>query len=182
MKLPDTQWLYRPAAEGSFARNYAKTLTQTMFFWGFFLVVLPWLVSRVEAQFDLPTFSPNRTLAVIIFVLFGTLGLSSGYTMARIGEGTPLPLDAPRKLVIAGPYRWVRNPMAVAGLIQGAATGLWFGSPLVLLYIVVGGLLWNYGIRPSEEADLEERFGEPFHRYCAEVSCWIPRSRPFSND
>lgn len=180
MKLPDTQWLYRPAARGSFARNYGKTLAQTVVFWTIFLVVLPWIVSRLENRLGIPGFEPNRPAAVIIFVVFGSLGLSSGYTMARIGEGTPLPTDSPRKLVIAGPYRWVRNPMAVAGLVQGAATGLWFGSFLVFAYIVAGGLLWNIAIRPSEEADLEARFGEAFRDYCDEVSCWIPRLRPFS--
>ncbi len=182
MKIPDTQWLYRPAARGGFARNYGKTLAQTAVFWTTFLVVLPWIVSTFEDRADLPTFSPNRPAAVIIFVIFGSLGLTSGYTMARIGEGTPLPTDAPRKLVVAGPYRWVRNPMAVAGLVQGAATGLWFGSPIVLLYVVAGGLLWNIAIRPSEEADLEARFEESFRHYCREVSCWIPRLRPFSAD
>lgn len=180
MKIPDTQRLYRPAAAASFAKNYAKTLAQTAVFWGFFLVVLPWVVSRVEEQLGLPTFAPNRAAAIVIFVLFGTLGLSSGYTMARIGEGTPLPLDSPRKLVVAGPYRWVRNPMAVAGLVQGAATGLWFGSFLVFAYVVAGGVFWNVAVRPSEEADLEARFGDSFRHYCDEVSCWIPRLRPFS--
>lgn len=180
MKFPDTQWLYRPAAANSFARNYAKTLAQTFVFWGFFLIVLPWVVSILEDWLGIPTFAPNRTAAVIVFVIFGSLGLSSGYTMARIGEGTPLPTDSPRRLVVAGPYRWVRNPMAVAGLVQGAATGLWFGSSLVLVYVVAGGILWNLAIRPSEEADLDARFGEPFRHYCREVKCWIPRLRPFA--
>lgn len=180
MKIPDTQRLYRPAAAGSFARNYAKTLGQTVVFWTLFLVLLPWTVAQAELAVGFPRFASQRPLGAVAFIVFGTLGLRSGYTMAKIGQGTPLPTDAPRNLVIAGPYRWVRNPMAVAGLSQGAATGLWFGSPLVFVYVLAGGLLWNVAIRPSEEADLEARFGEQFREYCAEVKCWIPRLRPFS--
>lgn len=177
--LPDlTRW-FRPARPASFARNYAKTLAQTTFFWGFFLVVLPWLVSEAEHRIGSPTFEPNRPVAAAIFVVFGSLGLTSGFTMSRAGEGTPLPIDAPRRLVVVGPYRYVRNPMAVAGLAQGGATGLWFGSPLVFVYVLAGGLLWNTAIRPPEEADLRRRFGAEFDHYCETVRCWLPTTTPY---
>lgn len=173
-----TRW-FKTAKPASFKRNYAKTLSQTLVFWGFFLIVLPAAVSAIEDRLDLPTFSPQRPASVVLFCLFGALGLSSGYTMSKVGEGTPLPTDAPRRLVVVGPYRHVRNPMAIAGLTQGVATGLWFGSPLVFAYIVAGGLLWNVAIRPPEEADLRDRFGNDFDEYCSQIRCWIPRVAPF---
>lgn len=58
----------------------------------------------------------------------------------------------PNELVIAGPYRWVRNPMAVAGVAQAASVGLILGSWLVVVYAVGGALLWNVGIRPWRSA------------------------------
>jgi protein-S-isoprenylcysteine O-methyltransferase Ste14 len=95
--------------------------------------------------------------------------------MSSRGAGTPLPSAMPNHLVIAGPYRWVRNPMAVAGITQGVAVGLVLGSWLVIAYSMIGSLLWNYAVRPLEEADLEERFGAEFRQYRDAVRCWIPR-------
>jgi protein-S-isoprenylcysteine O-methyltransferase Ste14 len=61
--------------------------------------------------------------------------------------------------------------------VVGAA--LLCGSPLVLLYIVFGILLWNYVARPWEEFDLERRFGAPYIAYRNAVRCWIPRRRAY---
>jgi protein-S-isoprenylcysteine O-methyltransferase Ste14 len=95
--------------------------------------------------------------------------------MSSKGRGTPLPSAMPNHLVIAGPYRWVRNPMAVAGIAQGIGVGLILGSWLVVAYAMIGSLVWNYAVRPLEEADLENRFGPEFRRYRSSVSCWLPR-------
>jgi protein-S-isoprenylcysteine O-methyltransferase Ste14 len=65
--------------------------------------------------------------------------------------------------------------MAVAGLAQGVAVGVFLGSPAVVLYALSGGPVWNVFVRPWEEADLERRFGEPYRRYRAAVRCWRPR-------
>jgi protein-S-isoprenylcysteine O-methyltransferase Ste14 len=65
--------------------------------------------------------------------------------------------------------------MALAGIAQGVAVGLQVSSWLVVVYAVVGSLLWNYAVRPLEEADLAVRFGDDFERYRDTVRCWIPR-------
>ena len=96
-------------------------------------------------------------------------------TMAVVGRGTPLPTDCPRHLVVAGPYRWVRNPMAVAGLTQGLAVGLGLGSWWMPVAVLAGGLLWNYAVRPVEEEHLEQLFGDQYREYRAQVNCWWPR-------
>jgi len=46
----------------------------------------------------------------------------------------------------------------------------------VIAYAVAGSMLWNYAIRPLEEADLKQRFGEEFERYRETVRCWIPKA------
>ena len=46
---------------------------------------------------------------------------------------------------------------------------------LVVTYAIAGSLVWNFAVRPHEEADLEARFGEAFRRYRSSVRCWWPR-------
>jgi protein-S-isoprenylcysteine O-methyltransferase Ste14 len=170
----------REASPASWGWNVVKTLTQTLVFWSVFLVVLPAAIFQLEHGLGLDGWrfgSPaSRWTGVGLFVLGGSLGLVSGMVMAVYGAGTPLPLDCPRRLVVVGPYRYVRNPMAVAGLCQGIAVGLILGSPAVVAYAVLGGPAWHLFVRPWEEADLESRFGDSYRRYRAAVRCWLPRT------
>ena len=113
-------------------------------------------------------------MGVAVFVLASALGVWSAITMSTLGEGTPLPMATAKRLVVAGPYRWVRNPMAIAGIVQGVAVGLILSSWLVVVYALAGSLLWNYAVRPHEEADLVGRFGDSYREYRGRVRCWLP--------
>ncbi|MCL4204918.1 MAG: isoprenylcysteine carboxylmethyltransferase family protein [Pirellulaceae bacterium] len=170
----------READPASCGWNVAKTLAQTLVFWLVFLVLLPAAIYRLEYELGIDGArfgsSASQWTGVGLFVLGGTLGMVSGVMMAVYGAGTPLPLDCPRRLVVVGPYRYVRNPMAVAGLCQGIAVGLILGSPAVVAYAALGGPVWHLLVRPWEEADLEARFGESYRRYRTAVRCWLPRS------
>jgi protein-S-isoprenylcysteine O-methyltransferase Ste14 len=171
--------LFRPARTATPAWNLLKTLLQTAVFWGVFLFALPALLIAAERNIGWPC-APRPVAGAILFAAAGLLGLWSGATMALHGRGTPLPLDAPRELVVAGPYRRLRNPMALAGIVQGIAVGLHQGSPFVIGYALIGAVLWHCTVRPAEERDLAERFGDAFRRYRNQVPLWRPRLRPWT--
>ena len=124
------------------------------------------------AGFDFPG---RRGIGAMLFLAFSALNLRSGGVLSTLGRGTPLPLDCPRELVTSGPYAYVRNPMAVAGLGQGLSVAVWLGSWGVLAYVVAGIAVWQWGARPAEERDLEARFGMAYRDYRAAVRCWVPR-------
>jgi protein-S-isoprenylcysteine O-methyltransferase Ste14 len=173
--------LFRQAGPASPRWNLIKTFLHIVAFWSFFLGLLPSFLVNIEKQMGWPqfAFTGQRALALLAFAALSALGLACGWIMARRGDGTPLPLDATRRLVISGPYAYVRNPMAMAGLGQALAVGIGLGSPLVLGYVALGGAVWNWLVRPSEEADLVRHFGDEYERYRQAVKCWIPRRRPY---
>ena len=170
----------RPAATGWIL---LKSLLQTIVFWLAFLYFLPVGIYSLENETPLTHWRFDSTVwvAVLLFCLGGTLGLTSTVIMAIRGRGTPLPADCPRVLVIAGPYRYIRNPMAVAGLTQGIAVGILLGSPAVIAYAFIGGPIWHYFVRPWEERDLERRFKDAYCHYRNAVRCWIPRIRGYQS-
>ncbi|GAA1956024.1 methyltransferase family protein [Agromyces allii] len=182
-----TEWIiagpfaFRPAGTRTSPTAHVwATAAQIVVFWGLFLWVFPVLIAALEQRWGLSATVPwlvdaARPVGVVVFVLASALGIWAAATMSTRGDGTPLPAAMPNRLVIAGPYRHVRNPMALAGIVQGAAVGLVLGSWLVVAYAIAGSLLWNFAIRPLEEADLEARFGDDFRRYRAAVRCWRPR-------
>lgn len=169
---------FRPAPAASETTHVRRSLAQLVVFWTAFFVAVPLVVVAVERRLDLSVpLLQHNVLSPVGWALFavGSLGgLWSCLTMAWIGQGTPLPAKTARRLVIRGPYAYVRNPMAVAGATQTAAIGLVVGSWIVIVFAVAGGLVWNAIIRPVEEADLAARFGDDYDRYRNSVRCWVP--------
>ncbi|HMG40224.1 MAG TPA: isoprenylcysteine carboxylmethyltransferase family protein [Acidimicrobiales bacterium] len=164
----------RPAGP---AANVAKTVLQIVVVWGFALGALPWLAVQAEdavgvARWDWPG---RHVLGAVVLVAGSSLGLVSAWVMATVGRGTPVPFDAARELVVVGPYRVVRNPMAVSAAVQMVGVAIAYGSAATLALAVGGAVLWNVAIRPGEERFLAERFGRSYEAYRAAVRCWVPR-------
>jgi protein-S-isoprenylcysteine O-methyltransferase Ste14 len=169
---------FRPAPARSPLSHLLHSLAQLVVFWSAFLVAVPLAIAWAEHRLRLewPALD-SRVIAlagVVVLVLASTVGLWSCFSMALLGDGTPLPAATGRRLVVAGPYRFVRNPMAVAGAFQTVGAGGYLGSWLVVLSALAGGVIWNTFIRPEEEADLARRFGPPYELYRDRVRCWVP--------
>jgi protein-S-isoprenylcysteine O-methyltransferase Ste14 len=98
---------------------------------------------------------------------------------ASYGDGTLAPWEPTQKLVVRGPYRYVRNPMitAVIAILFGEAAI--YGSFALLAWaLAFWGLNLTY-IPLVEERALEERFGESYRDYKRNVPRWIPRFSPW---
>jgi protein-S-isoprenylcysteine O-methyltransferase Ste14 len=172
---------FRGARPAPVSWNISKTIVQIVLFWGVLLWLFPLLILRVVSEYRISglQFAAWPVAGSILFGLASAVGFWSGLTMARLGQGTPLPLDHANLLVVHGPYAFIRNPMAFTGLTQGTAVALITGSTAVFLYVFAGGSFWNWVVRPLEERELAERFGEPYDRYRREVRCWVPRATPY---
>ncbi|KAB1947777.1 methyltransferase family protein [Brevibacterium linens] len=158
------------------SRLLVHTTVQIVVFWGVFLIIIPVIINAFEDRWNLAYKFPIL-LVVVGFALLAVssvIGVWSARAIANFGSGTPLPSQMAHHLVARGPYAFVRNPMAIAGVVQGMAMGLLIGSWLVIVYALIGSLLWNWLIRPHEETDLIERFGDEYRDYAKRVRCWWP--------
>lgn len=172
---------FRVARPAPRRRQVTHTFLQLAGFWIFFLLLLPLVIAWFEARWGLRAESPpvlapcTLGLGAILLLLASALGIWAAITMSTLGDGTPLPSATARRLVIAGPYVFVRNPMALAGIVQAIGVGLMLGSWLVVLYALCGAAYWNWLVRPLEEQELQQRFGAAYVAYRTRVRCWIPR-------
>lgn len=170
------QSLFR-SSSASCSLNATKTIIQILCVWILALIVIPYIILDAFDTLVIPQMGIGLMLGSVVFICCTALGLMSCYFMVRDGSGTPLPLDQTNELVNTGPYRYVRNPMAIAGIGQGIAIAIVFGSTPILTYSLLGAAVWHLVVRPIEEQDMINRFGEPYLEYRQSVSCWMPRVR-----
>lgn len=152
---------------------------------GTVLVLVPALILAVTGGAALP--GPLTLFNLLRFwsglvsaAVGGGLSLWTMLLFTRYGDGTPAPWEPPRKLVIRGPYRHVRNPMITGVLFLIAAEALLFGSWPLLVWMGIF-FLGNAVYFPLvEEKGLEERFGQAYREYTRNVPRWVPRRHPWA--
>jgi len=99
-------------------------------------------------------------------------------TFILIGRGTPAPFDPPRRLVVVGPYRLVRNPMYIGAALALAGAALFYESWALLGYCAAFALATHLFVVTYEEPTLRATFGDPYVRYCERVHRWWPGVQP----
>ena len=99
------------------------------------------------------------------------------FTFASIGRGTPAPFDPPRRLVIQGPYRFVRNPMYIGAGLALASAALFYESLPLLGYAGLFFLITHLFVVWYEEPTLRRTFGQEYIAYCRQVRRWWPSVR-----
>jgi protein-S-isoprenylcysteine O-methyltransferase Ste14 len=147
-----------------------------------FTVVVPGVVAVyfpltmiVAAPEDLlARWTPGRIIALVPLVAGTALYLWCLWEFAVHGRGTPAPFDAPRQLVVRGPYRWVRNPMYLGVELVILGWSVLFHSLALALYAVVVGLAFHGFVVLYEEPALRRRFGAAYRNYCEQVGRWLP--------
>src|SRR5437867_4056864 len=90
------------------------------------------------------------------------------------GRGTLAPWDPPKRLVVVGLYRFVRNPMYLAVLILLLGWSLATGSRLVAGYTFVVAMAFHLRVLLHEEPWLRRQFGTACKTYFASVPRWLP--------
>jgi len=120
-----------------------------------------------------------RVAGVILIVIGAGAVVDSFARFALQGKGTPAPVAPPRKLVVTGLYRYVRNPMYVAVLAIIFGQAILFGDIGLAVY---GALFWlacHLYVLLYEERQLKRTFGAQYDKFRTGVPRWIPRISPW---
>jgi protein-S-isoprenylcysteine O-methyltransferase Ste14 len=147
------------------------------------LIVLPASIHAAKVRWGGRPWLTPSVAGWVAGALIGLAGLALLVVSIRLiivyANTTVMPWTPSEKLVIRGPYRIVRNPMISGVVGVMLAEGLLLGSPGILLLALVFFLGNTVYFIFSEEPKLEERFGEDYRRYKANVRRWVPRLRPW---
>ena len=88
---------------------------------------------------------------------------------------TSLHIGREHQLVTSGPYRWIRHPLYVAGLLAFVAWGLLSANALIGALGIGFGLFIMFVRTPREERMLEDTFGATYRDYMARTGRFLPR-------
>src|SRR5438132_14346575 len=140
------------------------------------------LISIVLISFSLDSTFTIQRIVLRPFNFFGisvaTIGavylLWCVFLFLTIGRGTPVPVKPPQKLVIIGPYKYVRNPIYFSEILILAGLTIYFGSISLLLLTFFAAVFFHLTVVFFEEKFLEKRYGEEFLKYKKQVPRWIP--------
>ena len=124
-----------------------------------------------------PASGAPRVLAAALFALGGALYAWTVWDFAAFGRGTPAPIDAPRRLVVRGLYRYTRNPMYVGILTVLVGQVALFASTALALYAIAVLAGFHAWIVAYEEPRLAAAFDSQYAAYCRQVPRWLPRPR-----
>jgi len=152
----------------------ARSLVYGTVFLGLTVVYLP---ARVLAWTGAQAPSRLGALPLIGLAVAGVgalVVLTCIFAFALRGKGTPAPFDPPRRLVQAGLYRHVRNPMYAGDGLIVLGVGIYFGSLAVVGYAACFLLAAHLFVCLYEEPKLRRLFGPEYDDYCATTPRWLP--------
>ena len=135
---------------------------------------IPWL-------FVYPLNLLTITVGCILIILGYSILYKTNREFSRTGKGTLAPWAPTKHFVSAGLYQYVRNPMILGVLLVLVGEAILAGSSLIFIWFLLFWIINHIWFVRWEEPDLEQRFGDKFREYKANVPRWIPRRTPWNS-
>jgi protein-S-isoprenylcysteine O-methyltransferase Ste14 len=152
-----------------------RAVTYAALFIGLLFIYLPGRLLAWSGVVRPAVIEAPQIAGMIVGAAGTALALWCIFTFAFVGRGTPAPFDPPRRLVIRGPYRFVRNPMYIGAVLTLLGAALFYESLSILIYAGVFFLATHLFVVFYEEPTLRRTFGEEYEAYFRRVRRWIPK-------
>jgi len=153
------------------------TVLKSLFFLilvpGLLIGVFPYMISTTDTE--LISLGVLSYLALPFLLLGWVAMLWCFWNFTVNGRGTPAPIDPPKELVAVGLYRFVRNPMYVAGLVTLLGWILYSPSFSLILAFFLFLLATHLFVTLYEEPTLKKKFGAAYEEYLKQVPSWMPK-------
>jgi protein-S-isoprenylcysteine O-methyltransferase Ste14 len=151
-----------------------RAITYATVFVGFLLIYLPARLLSGSGIVRPAGMESQQIMGMIVGSAGAVAALWCISTFVWIGKGTPSPFDPPRRLVIRGPYRLVRNPMYIGAGPALAGAALFYKSLPLLVYGCGFLAVSHFFVMLYEEPALRRKFGPEYEAYCHRVRRWWP--------
>jgi protein-S-isoprenylcysteine O-methyltransferase Ste14 len=146
------------------------------------VALMPWLLTGWRFDPPLVGGEASRWLGGLLVLAGLPIWGSAALRFVRQGRGTPAPIAPPSRLVVTGPYRYVRNPMYVAVVAILLGQALLLGSAAIAGVALGLVAAFHLFVLLYEEPTLRRRFGADYATYCRHVPRWLPRPTPYRHD
>jgi protein-S-isoprenylcysteine O-methyltransferase Ste14 len=178
--LAPALWFARLTREDRLPRR--RAMFHSLGWGGYMVLVLPACALTCTGRgladlYRLPaTGAEGALLAAVAFLLF--VGVAATAEFARAGDGTPIPLDPPKRVVVTGPYAFVANPMQVISaavmLMFAAYARSWALALVGAMFFVFDTVYATWYNRAHISRAMPAAWGA----YRGEVDEWRLRWRP----
>ena len=153
-----------------------RAITYAALFIGLVLIYVPAQLLSWSGIARPPIIEAQHVAGMALGSVGAAVALWCIFVFASIGKGTPAPFDPPRRLVVQGPYRYVRNPMYIGAGLALAGAAFIYESLSLLAYAFFFLLAMHLFVVWYEEPALRQAFGQEYDDYCRQVSRWWPRA------
>ena len=155
-----------------------RAIVYSTAFIAFLLIYLPARVLSWSGIIRPATIATPQIVGIIIGSAGAAVALWCVFTFVWLGKGTPAPFDPPHRLVVRGPYQFVRNPMYLGAGIAIAGAAVFYNSITLFAYSCAFFVVAHLFVLSYEEPKLQRTFGSDYDAYRRTVGRWWPRMRP----
>ena len=149
-----------------------------------YILIAPFFIFGWDRQIlvDIFTFPPDiipqpYNLIGILFIPVGMLLMIwANYALLYVGRislRNREPMQRPSTLVLAGPYRFSRNPLYLGGILALLGLIIVWSSVVTAFLTILVYIIFRYVFIKKEEIILEEEFGDEYRDFKKRVRRWI---------